>query len=699
VNAAERHARLSELFGELMDCAEAQRERELRELKGVEPELAAELAELLHIHAHSHATLDFCPTSDEASDTDPNCGRRLGVWRLDGLLGEGGMGRVYAAHRVDGGFEQQAAVKLIRNRQANSEQGVRFRRERQLLARLEHPGIARLIDGGESADGELYLVMERVDGQPIDQYCNASGLGLGARLKLLTEICAAVSWAHLHLIVHRDIKPDNVLVDVQGRVRLVDFGIADLLAASTDSAARAHVDGLMPLTPAFAAPELRSGAAITTLTDLYAIGVLSWLLLSGSQRRQLPAPGSESPRLWPPLDSAARCAGRHDLARHLNVDFDAVLSKAVAEQPESRYGSVVEFADDLQRAWSGEPVIARGNSRRYRLRCFLGRHRYAAVAVLLAACGLLATTVWALISAHRADLESARADRSLARSEQVNQFLWSVLLAPDPASRLLGWTAGRELTVADLLEGLEARVDQAFIDDPVAAVNTQLALAQSHLASGRRERGQKLLEAMRERAAALDPAVYPEAYELRAISLHMLGRLAQQQGDAIAASLLRQALADYQQAGAALTPLRRLSAVAALHDLGRVSLAEDRAAGEALIRRAISLAGNELPHGNPVLPISLRVLAQLRLEDGDAAEAAQLAASSLQQQDPQTTPAEMRADTWLILAEARKALRRADADEALAEAGSALATLPADDSAAKPLRARMQRLIESDQAR
>jgi serine/threonine-protein kinase len=695
VNAVEHHARLSALFGELMDCAEDQRDRQLQALQREEPELAAELAQLLDIHARSNATLDICLGAHETSGADLYCGRRLGAWRLDELLGEGGMGRVHAAHRVDGGFEQQAAIKLIRQQQAEDEQRARFRRERQLLAQLEHPGIARLIDGGESAEGELYLVMERVDGQPIDRYCNARELDLGARLKLLAEACAAVSWAHRHLVVHRDIKPDNVLVDAQGRVRLLDFGIADLLAVDTPARPQNAGAGPTPLTPAFAAPELRSTAAITTLADLYALGVLAWLLLSGSPRRNLPSPAGGTPRVWPTLAAAARTAGQTALASQLHGDFDAVLGMAVAERPQARYGSVDEFAEELQRAWSCLPVIARGDSRCYRLRRFLDRHSYAAVATLLAVGSLLATTAWALYSAHRADLESARADRSLARSEQVNQFLWSVLLAPDPDSRLLGWTAGRELTVSELLEGLEARVDSAFADDPVAAINTQLALAQSHLAAGRGEHGRNLLRAMRSRVDALDPTIHPEAHELRAISLHMLGRLAIEDKEADARALLQEALATYRQAGAALPPLRRLSAVAAVHDLGRASLAADRDGGEALIRQAIARAGSELPPGNPVLPISLRVLAQLRLEDGDAAEAAQLAEAALRQQDPQRTPPAMRAEAWLILGEARIALQRADAGQALAEAARVLAMLPAEDPSATLLQVRLQRLSKS----
>lgn len=660
MDAAARHAELTRLFGELIERDEAARAADLARIRMDRPDLATELAALLRFHERSARTLDGILPLPAAEHLAPRewLGRRLGSWQLEQLLGEGGMGQVYLANRVDGGFEQQAALKLLRASRPGPAELSRFRRERDVLARLDHPGIARLIDGGESPDGVLYLVMEFIEGEPIDRYCRRRNLDYPARAALVDEACAAIEWAHQRLVIHRDIKPDNLMVDAGGRVRVLDFGIADLI--EPDARARPQDPGTRALTPGFAAPELHGDGAVTTASDVYALGLLAYLLFSDISRDQLL--GLVEPtgrRDWPALAPSARAQGRETLARQLPPDLDLVLARALAPEPEERYGSVEALREDLRRARDRMPVRAHRGGAAYRMRRFVGRHRLAVAASGVAIGALLLSTGWSIHEAQRANREAGRADLALARSERINQFLWSVLTAPDPSMRALGWTAGRELTVAELLEGLAGRVDTALAGDPVAAINVRLALGQSELATGRGDQGLSLFETAREAADTLDPVLHPEALELRAVARHMLGRRAQLRQDGDAEAWLETAVAAYASAPQ-LTPLRRMSAVAALHDLGLARMGRDRAAGETLIRQAIARGRQELPAGNPVLPISLRVLAEARLTDGAADEASQLAAEALQALGPTSDlSARIAATVLLADAEARSGQREA----------------------------------------
>ena len=693
MTASEHHARLTALFGEALELDPEQRDTWLLQLPA---ELAAELRSLLFHHQRTAPALEQirAVASERAIEPQPWLGRRLGVWQIDAVLGEGGMGMVFAVHRVEGGFEQQGALKLLRTRFPNGRQIERFRQERDALARLDHPGIARLLDGGESADGELYLVMERISGVSLDRHARQQGLTLGQCIDLIEQACAAVAYAHRHLIVHRDIKPDNLLVSAEGQVKLLDFGIARLL--DVQAARKGETTQERAWTPAFAAPEQIAGGVITTATDVYALGAVAWLLLSGAERApEQGPPSADGDRRWPPPSQAAAMAGRPARARALRGDIDTVVCCALNTASERRYPSTEDFAADLRRALQRQPIRARRDSIRYRLGRFLQRHRGASAAAGLALLALFATTAWSLREAARANREAGRADAALVRSDRINQFLWSVLTAPDPAMQLLGWKAGAKMTVGDLLQGLEGRVDDEFAGDPIAAANIRLALAQGQMAMQQLDTAEAQIKRSLQTLVALGAdGEQDAALEAQAAARQMWARIRLVRGEASTAEvLLRQAVSDFSRVQR-LTPLRHLSAVAAVHDLGWCLARQGRQdEAERAYREAIERARDELPPNNPVLPISLAVLAELRLARGDAAEALALARESLRLQRTHGVPVAMLLPAWITLAEALDALgdRTALAAEMRA-LSSALAHLQPPPDPGSALSRRLQSL-------
>ena len=378
---------------------------------------------------------------------------RVGGWRILRPLGRGGMGTVYLAERADAGFTQRAALKIARGGFADDLIRKRFLEERRILATLEHPDIARLIDGGATEDGVPYVVMEFVDGVPIDTYCRERALGLRDRLELFRRVCAVVRYAHQRLIVHRDLKAANILVTADGTPRLLDFGIAKLLDTSADT-----TQTLMRMvTPDSASPEQIQGATITTATDVYALGVLLYRLLTdehphGSGR-------SEADLIRAVCEEEPRPPSR--IARAIPFDIDVIVMKALRKEPERRYGSVEQLSDDLQRYLEGRPVHAVPDSVLYRARKFVWRHRLgvgAAAALLVAVVAGVSATLW---QAREARQERERADANRARAERqfsaVRGLANAVLFElHDAVVALPGSIKAREVVLRRATEYLDA---------------------------------------------------------------------------------------------------------------------------------------------------------------------------------------------------------------------------------------------------
>lgn len=406
-------------------------------------------------------------------------GRRIGVYRITGLIGQGGMGAVYRAARDDHQFHKEVAIKLVKGGMGPDFALQRFRRERQILARLEHTNIARLLDGGTTEDGWPYLVMEYIEGQPLSDYCDAHSLSIPRRLELFRSVCAAVHYAHQNLIIHRDIKPGNILVTKDGLPKLLDFGIAKLLdpeqqlnTAGSDPGKTATAMRVM--TPAYASPEQARGELVTTATDVYSLGVVLYELLTGALPYRIKASSlAEIERAIcdtePEKPSAAarhNLTGSAKLGRRLSGqlagDLDNIILTALRKEPERRYGSVEQFSEDIRRHLAGLPVTARQDTVRYRAGKFVRRHRWGVAAAALIVAILISGIMVSVSQARRADRQAHQAQQ---RFQQVRKLANTFLFEFDnKIANITGTTEARELLVSTALEYLDSLTREAGDD-------------------------------------------------------------------------------------------------------------------------------------------------------------------------------------------------------------------------------------------
>jgi eukaryotic-like serine/threonine-protein kinase len=375
-------------------------------------------------------------------------GLRLGAYTLERQLGQGGMGTVWLARRTDGQFDGYAAVKLLNLGLLSPTGEARFRREGSVLARLTHPGIARLMDAGVTPGGQPYLVLEYVDGKRIDDYVEENNLSREMRISLVLDMLAALGHAHANLIVHRDIKPSNILVTHDGTVKLLDFGIAKLLSDDgEDGNAMLTLDGSRVLTPEFAAPEQVSGEPITTATDVYAAGVLLYMLISGHHPTAM---GCRTP-----ADTVRALREVH--AARLGVgDLDSILAKALHKDPHQRYQTVDVFADDLHRYLRNEPVRARRDSITYRARKFVRRHRTGVAGVAVASLAVLGAAVFSLIQMREAQRQRDAALYESQRADAQMEF----------QSQLMSQIGDRPITMREILDRSRGAMEREYSGDP-----------------------------------------------------------------------------------------------------------------------------------------------------------------------------------------------------------------------------------------
>lgn len=446
----------------------AQRDAWLNSLQSSEPEIAAEVGRLLAAQdAETFALFLNRPLAPALASQSP-AGESIGSFRVLREIGRGGMAEVYLAERADGQYSQQVALKILRIGLAGSEAQLHFAQERQILASLEHPSIARLIDAGVTALGQPYFAMEYVEGLAIDRYCDEQRLDIDARLQLFLKVADALRYAHRHLIVHRDLKPSNILVTRAGDVKLLDFGIAKLLEPrALDHAAPPTRDGARLMTPEYASPEQVLGRRITTATDIYQLGLLLYRLLTGREpyavRGQAPIdafrvicesePMTASSVLEPTCADdetqvgtitdicAARATNPARLRRTLRDDLDAILLKALRKEPAQRYSSVVRLIDDIQRHRRGLTVSACQGVWLYRAAKFSRRHASVLLVIGVALLAVVSLTAWYTVKL--AD-ERNRARLEAASATQIAEFLASVFYGS--SSRLVnGSTTAREL--------------------------------------------------------------------------------------------------------------------------------------------------------------------------------------------------------------------------------------------------------------
>ncbi|MEM1055311.1 MAG: serine/threonine-protein kinase [Bacteroidota bacterium] len=490
------------LFDDVIAAPEDDRETLLTQAT---PDVRREVEDLLRAHEArgkfdalaeqwTPALGDWTSSLTAPPDNLVGIGDRVGAYRLLRPLGQGGMGEVYLATRDDGVFEREVALKLLRAGLVSPEARARFEQERHVLARLDHPGIARLLDGGIAPDGRAYFVMEAVDGESLDAYCETRDLGVADRVRLVTTVAEAVAHAHQRLVVHRDLKPSNILVaEREGArekgegggasslfpslsapsVKLLDFGIARLLENDTSAPAT------RVLTPEYAAPEQLSGGTISTATDVYGLGVALYELLTG----QRPFARDDRPLTeWvealqherpPPPSEVASDRLPRGLRRD---DLDTICLTALDPDPAQRYASAAALADDLRRWTDGLPIAARPATTRYLVRRFVARHRRVVAGAVLAGLALVLALVGMTVQAQRASAEAIRAQAEARKAEQVGAFLESILAAADPYSA----DAVRPgVPVETVVRQASRRVDRELAAEPEvrAEVHQTLALA------------------------------------------------------------------------------------------------------------------------------------------------------------------------------------------------------------------------------
>jgi serine/threonine-protein kinase len=413
--------------------------------------------------------------------------KHFGNYRIVREIGRGGMGTVFLAERADGEFDQQVALKIVRQTIIDAETENRFRRERQILASLNHPNIARLLDGGVSGAGEPFLVMELVEGRPLVEFADDRNLSTGERLKLFLKICSAVSFAHRNLVVHRDLKPSNILITDEGEPKLLDFGLAKILDLDGDAAQT--VTTFRAFTPSYASPEQLRGERVSTVSDIYSLGVVLYELLTG--RRPFDYQGKSLEQIIKTATESKAVKPsqiRHPKSRIQNLkgDIDNIISLALRIEPERRYRSIEAFAEDVERHLRGLPVKARPATFRYRAGKFIRRNRISFVAAVLIFLSLVGGTTVSLRQARQARMEKAKA-------ETVDAFLQNMLNYSDPDSNLSD-IKDREITVSDVLSDAAKRLENGELNDqPEIKAELQTIIGNSYLSQGKYDLAEKYL--------------------------------------------------------------------------------------------------------------------------------------------------------------------------------------------------------------
>jgi serine/threonine protein kinase len=473
----EQWRRVKAVFHAAVEMSEPKRSAFLEQACANDPSLRTEVDSLLATHDRpgdflEDAAIEQAPELVDEESANRWIGRRIGPYRLETKIGHGGMGLVFKAVRADQQYQQQVAIKLIRGDYDTGVLRRRFVAERQILAQLVHPHIARLLDGGSTDDGMPYLVMELIEGAPIDEYCSTRQLPVAERLRLFLATCGAVSYAHRHLVVHRDLKPSNILVTPDGTVKLLDFGVAKVLdAVAAAGGAPPTVTLIRAISLAYASPEQVRGGAVTTASDVYCLGVLLYQLLTG---RSPYRPASRATRDVvhaiceqqpdPPSRAEPLAVGDANESKwrdRLRGDLDSIVLKAVRKDPAQRYDSVEKLADDVERHLRGEAVSVRGDGLAYRSGKFIRRHKAATaggVAVVVAFCAGIAITVQSAQSAR------AQADRALQHQSNARAVAGELLRDIRKLAKTAKAAATRDLAVSETARHLQALVRDARTD-------------------------------------------------------------------------------------------------------------------------------------------------------------------------------------------------------------------------------------------
>ena len=597
--------RIQEILAQASELKPSEREALLAETCGEDTELRAEVERLLR-SLDSAGSFLAAPVVRSPTEILPQgwdepfalLGQTVGAYRLVDVLGWGGMGVVYLAERDDDSYRRQVAVKLILRNVGTGAAHQRFLGERQILAALEHPNIARLYDGGETEDKQPFLVMEHVEGVPLDVYCREQELGVDDRIRLFQEVCGAVAYAHRNLLVHRDLKPSNILVTAEGVPKLLDFGIAMSLA---DGDRRATLPGEQPMTPAYASPEQVRGHSITTASDVYSLGVLLYELLTSRRPYQLKEDNDLTLQnaiceQEPARPSSVLAGEQSKVLRHrLRGDLDVIVLKALRKEPEHRYASVEALSGDLGRFLDHLPVQAREGALTYRLRKFVRRNRFAVAAAAV----VVAILVGFVIALARQTLVAIRQSQ---RAEKALATMIDAFKASDPEERALG----HELTAREILDQGAGKVRRSLAGDPESQATLLAAMGEVYVSLGLFDEAETLLQ---------------EAYELRGqvgvdvgLSLYQLGELE------LARREYRAAVGYLRQAVDTLAA-DSVAAARSLRGLGLALVELQRPEGEPMLRDALAVLSGQFVRDDPEILRGLEGLGIAAVNRGDYAKA------------------------------------------------------------------------------
>jgi serine/threonine-protein kinase len=539
----ERWKKIEDIFSQAIELPKTERSSFVQLSCGNDAELLNEVESLLKQDSGT-GTLFATAISKAAGSLSQDDiksfeGRRIGPYRIIGLIGEGGMAEVYRAVRDDDQYQKQVAIKLIRSNIGTAFLVKRFQQERQILASLEHPCIARFLEGG-TQDGIPYLVMEFIEGEPITAYCKTRDLSIRERLQLFRSVCDAVQYAHRNLVIHRDLKPNNILVTSDGVPKLLDFGIAKLLNPEeiTETSNVAHtVTSIRIMTPEYASPEQVRGETVTTSTDIYSLGAILYEMLTGSRPREFKTKslvGIErivtEEELQKPSSVVAKnlttdptgpIANTKKLTRELSGDLDNIVMMAMQKEPQRRYLSAEQFGQDINNYLQGRPVQARTPTLAYRTAKFIRRHK---IGVAVTAAFLIFAVIFVIgIMRERTRAEEARirAEREAARAIAVSEFLQRTLASANP------FNLGKDVSMVDALKSASNEIGKSFKNEPETEADVRDTVGFTFLKLGNFEEAEKHLT----RALEIRKKLYSSDHRDTAETLDNLGTMYQEKGD------------------------------------------------------------------------------------------------------------------------------------------------------------------------
>lgn len=624
-----------EIFLAALDEPEALRAQFISARCGSNELLIDEVRSLLASHENAGDFIESSAFSVSSiiGDSSSIIGKEFGPYKVLDEIGHGGMGAVFLAERFDGEFRNNVAIKIVRPGLDTANVRRRFLHERQILADLQHPYIARLLDGGTTSDGLPFLVMEYVDGIPITEF--VKDLSLNERLLLFQRVCEAVAFAHRRLVVHRDLKPSNIFVTPDGRPKLLDFGIAKIL--ESDGTQAQTMTSLGAFTPDYASPEQMRGGTITTASDIYSLGVVLYEMLAGRSPYTFDTrspeemirvicestPSSPQSHLQDIIPSNSRVR-----ASDLAGDVEKIVLMALRKEPERRYASVEQFADDIRRHIEGLPVIAREDTVAYRMTKFISRHRIgAAMATLLVLIliGGIVTTAWQARVA-RQQRDAAEAER--AKAEKINQFLQEMLSYSNQSWNSVAGGQGRDVTINQMLDNIVPRIDTELADQPDVRAKIYRTIANAYNSQGRYPLGEKYLRT----ALAIQTELYGEAHRETLITTDELGESLFQLGKLDEAKLLYGKLISRLREDDGHLGGERYLLAAALHGFGSalVMRGETEQAIQVLREASATIAGLDLAENERGLAAEIKLnLGAAILVKGDLGESERLLRESL----------------------------------------------------------------------